>query len=1048
MKVKLQPNLTLFLCFMLMGLIKMYGQGITVKGTVTSADDGNPIPGVSVIVQNTKIGTQTDAQGRYSLKVPQANSILVFSHTDRVTTTASVNNQTILDIKMELGTNQLSEVVVTAFGIKRAARDLGYSVQVVDGKKVSEAKELNVINSLQGQVAGVQINPSAAGPAGSTFVVIRGSSSLTGNNQPLYVVDGVPIDNQTLGTPSLFGGQRDFGDGIGNLNPDDVESVSVLKGPAASALYGARGAHGVILITSKRGKAGKMVINFNSNATFEQLNSIPKYQTTYGGGYNDDFSAFDQVTMNGQTVTQWPSWLQDNWGAKYDGRPMSIATWPELGLVPYNAQPGSNFEKFYRTGSTLTNTVGVSGGNDKATYRFSVTDLNNVGIVPNNSLSRQSINLLVSLKVTDRLTVEGKANYVRQHDVNPPEAGGLSTSPAVALARMPLFLPLDWFKNYKRADGTQINYKSGSPNNPYWLMNELAADGVRDRLIGYVLARYKFTDWLNLQARTATDFYNDTRFAKVGINTPGSTQGTLNNDKYSVKEDNSDVLLTAQGNLSKNISGLLSVGGNHRAYSQDHLGVAGSGFNIPNLYNISNAKFVTATYYPQRRVMNSAYFSGQLGYKNYLFLDVTGRNDWSSTLGVNNYSFFYPSVSGSFVFTDALKIPQSVLSFGKVRASYAEAGNDAGPYLTTAGYNLSSATYNGQSEASVSSSIPLANLKNELTKSYEFGTELKLFNNRLGIDFTYYNSSTINQITPVEISVATGFATRLINAGQIDNHGIEIFATGTPIKSANFRWDITLNFSRNRSQVVSLAPGLATLTLLDTYDGATIEATPGKPYGDIFGYDFMKNAAGQKVLSSQGITQPAAQQSILGNIQPNWLGGITNTLAFKGIELSVLVDVRQGGQVFSYTKYNEMAGGTGAFTANRTNLINDGVIEQPDGSYKKSDIKLFAQDYYASGGPWSGIARPMVINATYVALRQASLGFNIGNATWLKKTPFRTAKLSVVARNILYLYRDPEFKAMGISPETAFNTSSAAQGAETVGIPTTRSLGFNLSFSF
>jgi outer membrane receptor protein involved in Fe transport len=474
----------------------------------------------------------------------------------------------------------------------------------------------------------------------------------------------------------------------------------------------------------------------------------------------------------------------------------------------------------------------------------------------------------------------------------------------------------------------------------------------------------------------------------------------------------------------------------------------GSGFNIPNLYNISNAKFISASQFLQRKVMNSVYFSGELAYNNYLFLDLTGRNDWSSTLGMNNYSFFYPSVSSSFIFTDAFNMKSSLLSFGKLRASYAEAGNDANPYQTIAGYDLSTSTYNGQPEASISTSIPLLNLKNELTRSVEFGTELKFFQNRLGLDFTYYHSNTINQITPVDISPATGYATRLINAGNIQNQGVELMITATPVRTSNFSWNILLNASRNRSKVISLAPGIATLTLLDTYNGAVVQATPGRPYGEIVGTDYLRNDQHQIVLTATGGYQPGAEPVVLGNIQPDYLAGVTNTFNYKHLELSALIDIRQGGQVFSLTKYNELAGGTGVFTANRTNLIADGVIQQNNGDYTKSNIVLTAQDYYAGSGPWSGIATPMIISASYVSLRQVSLSYPIGRLGGLEKTILKTANLSITGRNLLYLYRDPQFKQMGISPETAFNTTSAAQGMEAVGIPTTRSFGINLSLAF
>lgn len=1010
-------------------------------------EEGKAVSGASIMIRGSSVGTISDNDGLFRLNIEGDKAILVISSPSYETQEVeAIVGKTVL-VTLQPYNKQMTEVVVTAFGVERNKRALGYSAQSVDGNKLTEAREPNVVNSLKGKVAGVHINGSSAGSKGSSFVVIRGSSSLTGNNQPLYVVDGVPIDNQTLGAPNITSGQRDFGDGISNINPDDIDNVSVLKGPAAAALYGARGAHGVILITSKKGKAGRMTVDVNSNTVIESLNVIPTFQNIWGGGYDDNYSNFDNVVIDGQTVSQWPAWLIDNWGGKYDGRPISFAAWPELGVIPYTPQSGNNFKNFYRNGSTFTNTIGISGGNDRGTYRLSISDMRNKGILPNNTFQRQTVNLLVNFKVTPKLTVETKVNYVRQNENNPPESGGRFTSPSAAINRMPLFLELDKMKNYKREDGSMINYKIGIPDNPYWLMNELVADGSRDRLIGYILGRYNFANWLTLQARTGADFYTDERFSRVGVGTPEVFDGTLEREAYHVREDNSDLLLTATGKISDKWEGSASVGANHLDRRYKRLGVNGFGFHIPDLYDISNAKLVTSSTVMSRRIMNSAYFSGQLSYDNYLFFEVTGRNDWSSTLGTNNYSFFYPSVSTSFVFTDLFNSSGRVLSYGKVRASYAEAGNDAAPYLTKGGYTISTQNYNGAPIASINSSIPLLDLKNELTRSVEFGAELRFLNNRINLDVTYYNASTVNQITPVQISMSTGFQSRLINAGEIRNQGVEIFAGIAPIKNNNFSWDVSLNFSRNKSKVVALAPGLATLTLL-TFGSASVEARPGEAYGNIVGLPFMRNDEGQIVLTNEGVWQPGIQRQILGNIQPDWLGGITNTFSFKGLELRMLVDVRKGGQVYSMSKYNQMAGGTGKFTERRENLIADGVILQPDGKYLKSDKVLAAQDYYALMGPWSGISESMIINADYVSFREAAIGYSFANARWLKNSFIKSAKLSIVGRNLFYIYRDPQFKEMGVAPETAFNTTAAAQGVEALNMPTTRSLGFNLSFSF
>ena len=1077
MKRKFQPKLLLSICCMIFTFFTLTAQKKIISGSVVSADKSTPLAGVSVMVPGTQSATTTDEKGKFSLEIADEKAPISFSYTGFVRQTIIAGNRTVINVTLVADTKDLSEVVVTALGIKRAAKDLGYSVQTLSSDQVSTAKELNVANSLQGQVAGVYINQSSGGPAGSTYIDIRGASSIGGNNLPLFVVDGVPIDNQQLGIqtydagtgnfglgggPQLFGAMRDFGDGIGNINPEDIASISVLKGPAAAALYGARGAHGVVLITTKKGQAGKARVDISSGATFETINVIPKVQNSYGGGYGDDYSNFSPYVVNGQqqfengdSVWVYGNTL-DDWGGKYDGRPMIFQAWPGMKPIRYAPQGSSPWKEFFRTGSTFTNSVAVSGGTEKATYRLSFTDLENNGITPNNSMNRQSIDLITTLHPTSKLTVEAKVNYVRQHSFNPPETAGSNTNVNASMARMATFVPLSLLKDYINPNGLQNNFISSGINNPYWLMNKVTADGLRNRVLGYVLARYQFNDWLNLQVRSGTDFYNDERkqVHAVGTNDYNGKRGQVDLMNFSVREDNSDLLLSASGKLSENFKGSLTLGANHRDSRSNMLSVVGSQLIIPELYSTANSKLVTSFQAPTRKVMNSAYFSGQLGYKDYLFLDVTGRNDWSSTLGLNNYSFFYPSFSGSFVFSDALKINSSLFSFGKLRASYAEAGNDATAYLTQGGYHLTNRNFGGNLQAAINSDVPLADLKNELSKSYEVGTELRFFNDRLSVDFTYYTAKTLNQITPIQVSNATGYSTRLINAGQIDNKGIEIFTNVTPLKSKNFKWDVTFNFSRNKSKVASLAPGLDTYLLLETYNGATIQAVPGEAFGNIMGIPFAtvpktsSSYPGAKLLNAQGVWQSSDQQEVLGNIQPDWLGGVTNTFTYKNFSLGALLDIRQGGQIFSLTKYNQMASGTGAFTENRTNLIADGVIQQPDGSYKPSDIVLLAQEYYAQQGPWSNIAEPMILNASFVALRQVTIGYNIGHNSLLKKTPFKTAKFSIVARNLLYLKIDPQFKEMGLSPENAFNTSFAAQGVETPGLPTTRSIGFNLSFSF
>jgi len=1039
-----------FIVLLFMEVVK--AQETVVRGTVSSSEDGQEIIGATLLLQgdqSSSQGTVTDVNGEYSLSVAGPESRLVISSIGYTPQTIRVGNRSVINIRLDPDVSELSEVVVTAFGIEREKKALGYSVQEVDTEELTQARETNVVNSLKGKVAGVHVNPTSGGPGGSSYVVIRGNSSLTGNNQPLYVVDGIPIDNQTLDPASSFSG-FDYGDGIGNINPDDIANISVLKGPSAASMYGARGANGVILITTKSGRKGQGIgVEINTNYTFETPSVNPTFQNTWGGGYDDDYSAFGKETIDGQETLVWPGWLLDQWGGAMDGRPVIYDYARDWGVKPYNAQPTDNIENFYRTGTTSTNTLSVFGGNETSTLRLSFSNMNNKSLVPNNTLDRQTITLRGSHQVSEKLLVDAKINYTRQEGNNRIQNGISFSSLQASLQVMPRSIDLDWLRDYTRADGRMASFKPGSPYNPYWITEKFKNNDTRDRIIGMARIKYDFTDWLSIQGRTGTDFYTDNRYAMVPQGTPGraNLNGQIRNTMWRVKEENSDVLLTATGDLSSDFNGTLTLGANHLNRDQEVVQVRGENLDIPDLYHINNASLVFPRNYSIRKQMNSTYFQSQLAFRNYLFLDITGRNDWSSTLGVENQSFFYPSVSTSFAFTDALEIDSPILTFGKFRASYAEAGNDADPYLTRAGYSLSTQTFDGLRMATIRSNVPLEDLKNELTTSFEVGMDLRFFNNRLGIDFTYYNQSTTNQILPVEISAASGFNTRLINAGEIQNHGIELMINANLVKAGDFTWDLAINGSRNRSEVVSLAPGIDSHTLLS--GAGTIEARVGEAYGNIVGFAKKRNEEGRILVSELGKWQRADEMTVLGNIQPDFLGGITNTFSFKGFVLSSMFDFRLGGQVYSYSKYDQMAKGTGKFTENRgtQDLIVDGLIENADGTFTENDISLLSHQYYAEQGPWGGIAETMVIDADYMALRELTFGYNFSKG-FLSKTPFVNARLSIVGRNLLYLYRDPEFKLMGISPETAFNSSTAAQGVEARGLPTTRSMGFNLFLTF
>lgn len=1046
MKEKIISKQIVSICFLLAFSIHINAQTTPVSGEVTSSS-GDPLAGVSVALQGTTTGTVTDAKGKYSLAVPARGANLVFTYTGYISQTISVNGKSIVNVSLEGDSRQLSEVVVTSLGIKKERRSLGYSIQEVEGSKVSLAKETNVINSLKGRVAGVHINSSSAGPAGSVYVAIRGNSSLAGNNQPLFVVDGIPINNDNLQQAGQGGG-RDFGDGVKDINPDDIESLSVLKGPNAAALYGSRGANGVILITTKKGAKKGLGVNLTSNLTLEKPNTIPTFQNTWAMGYDDNLDTWGTVTIDGKQYKQQSSWMLDNWGGKMDGQLISIETMPDLGLVPLKGQPTNNIEKFYRTGVTSTNTLSVSSVSDKINFRGSISNVSNKGIIPNNSFDKQSVNFVVGANVSEKLYVEAKANYIRQSTENRPYIGANRRNVSYSLNYTARHIDLDWLKNYKNPDGTMRSYNGlgGFPMNPYWMLNEFLSNDRRDRLIGYVSVKYKFTQWLNLSLRSGTDFYNDLRNERTGQKTPFQYGGDVRNAQYNVSEINTDALLTASGKINNNFTGTLSAGASTYDKKYNESGSYGSNLIADGIYVISNTSNQNGIYGLIRKKINSVYANGQLGYKNYLFLDVAARNDWSSTLSKGNYSFFYPSVSLSYVFTDALAIKSDLINFGKIRLSYAEAGSDASAYLTKAGYSIWNTGYNGQSFAWIQGNIPSSNLKNELKASWEIGTELRLLKNRVSVDFTYYNSSTKNQIMQVQVPAATGFATKLVNSGEVTNKGIELYLSGTPLQSKNsINWDIALNLSNNKSKIVSLYPGLATQILYNG-DEIAIEARPGRPYGDIVGFKYLRTEDGRLLLNSDGMVQADTKRSVLGNIQPNWLAGLTNTFSFRGFVLSALVDIRNGGQIYSYSAYDQYAKGTGKFTENGDNLIEDGVIDAGGGTYEKSTKVLKRQGYYAMKA-WSGGREAMVLSASYVALREVTFGYNF-KSTLLSKIKISSARLSIVGRNLGYFHRDPLFKTMGLSPEAAFAPTAAAQGYETSGVPSTRSIGFNLNIGF
>ncbi len=1045
-----------------------------IKGKVTD-QSGDPLPGVNVVVKGvSSIGTITDSEGNYSIEVPSDAKALEYSFIGMIPQTVVIGNSSVINVTLESSTESLDEVVVTALGIKREVKALGFSAQEIGESELSAARETNLSSFLTGKVAGVQVSKTASGVGGSTVVTIRGNNSLTGNNQPLYVVDGIPIINESHSSPSsgLFS-DNDYGDGIGDINPQNVESMTVLKGPNASALYGSRGANGVILITTKSGKKKKGIgVEINSNVAFDVINLIPTFQNKYGSGYDDNgVSNYGKREVNGEYY-YYPEWGNlDSWGGPLDGSMSIIDVYrmPDddgpTRIMPYVAQPANNVrDLFYKTGISNTNNVAISGGSDKTSVRLSLGNSSNEGVIPNHKIIKKNFSLRANSQISKMFSVDAKVSYMRTEGYQRPTLGYQDQNPVWNLAILSRFTPLDFIKKYYEKTKSYARFP-GMNYNPWYIVNELKNEDYRDRMLGYMSGTLKFNDWLSLMGRVGTDMYTEVRENRWPIGARGRTyrKGRLTQSIRHYRDVNADAILTASKEFSSNFSGNLSIGASLLSQKRERMSWDARDFKVKGVFDVSNANDIRANNRLWQKKIQSVFFTGQWGYKNYLFLDVTGRNDWSSALGENNYSFFYPSVSTSFVFTDAINISNNILSFGKVRASWAQVGNDSEPYLTQQGYNLYNITLNGQPFASKSGVIPLWNLKNELTESWEMGADLRFFKNRLGVDITYYNGKTTNQILPVTISTASGYSNVVINAGEIQNKGLEVVLYATPVSTpSGFRWDVSANFSTNNSKVVELAPGIESYLLVNT-DLNDIEARVGEPFGNIIGYKYKRAPDGQKIVNENGKYVRESKQSVLGNITPDWIGGLNNTFSYKGFSFNFLLDFVQGGELSSHTKRMMVQKGTAKFTeegrrpvatdaeGNQLPYVGvlEGVVETKDADgnvtgYEPNTQAVPGHKYWANRA-WSRIGEEFIIDGSYVMLREVMFSYAF-QPSLLKKTPFSGLTLTLVGRNLLYL--EEHMLGMGVSPESAPNTSAGAAGIEALAMPTTRTYGLNVKLTF
>ena len=1037
-------------------------QSVNISGVITEKTTGLPIPGVSVAIKGSAGGTQSNNEGKYSLAA-KANDIIRITfigyNTREITLTG---NQTTLNIALEETQNALNEVVVTALNITREKKSLGYAVQELKSKDISEAKETNLVNALSGKVAGVQVTNSQ-GDMGSSRIIIRGETSISGNNQPLFIIDGVPVDNtQNLGTA----GSRDFANTISDINSEDIESMSVLKGPNAAALYGSRAAAGVVLITTKKGKDSKgLGISINSNTSFSNLLVLPDYQNSFGQGSNGQFSYVDG---KGGGINDG---VDESWGPRLDGR--LIPQFNSNGVpVPFVAHP-DNVRSFFNTGRTLNNGIAFSGTGDKYDFRLSYNNLDQTGVIPNSSQSKNSFLFNLGYKITPKLTLNTYANFVNSSADNLPGSGGRrATSTMLQFTWFGRQVDVDQLKTYQDALGNNINWNNSYYSNPYFVAYENTVGQIRNRLIGSVELNYKIIDGLSANFRTGNDYYTDRRKIKIAYGTNGTPFGSYEEDAYTFNENNTEGRLDYTKKLSKDFNLDILLGGNIRTTTFENNYQLASKLAVNGLYTLSNSRdpLISSNIYTKQKIY-SAFSSAQLGFRNYAYLNLTARNDWSSTLPAANRSYFYPSVNGSLILSEAFDIKSDVLTFAKLRAGWSKVGKDASPYQLINSYGFI-APFNSNPQQYANSIFLNRDLKPETTKSTEAGLELGLFNNRLRFDVGVYNTNSVDQILNLDVSTSTGYSQKLVNGGTINNKGLEIQLGVTPIKTENFTWDINTNFSLNRSEVKSLYQDIQSY-VLGTNRTVQVLASVGRPYGQLFGTAYVRNDAGDIIVKADGTPTISSSKQILGKFTPDWIGGITNSFTYKNINLSVLVDAHVGGKIYSNTNrtgtYTGVLESTlegrgaengglsyyypGNSTANKAVQISAGAAA-PGGATVYDDGMVFkgvladgsanstilpAQQYYKG---FTNADEAFVYSATYVKLREVKLGYTLPQQ-WIKSIGLQSATVSVVGRNLLIIHKE----VPNIDPETAFNTGNG-QGLEDLTLPGVRNIGFNINLKF
>jgi len=1008
-----------------------------IKGKIISGTDKLPLIGATVYIKGTKTGASTDANGLFSLTVPDAlKGQLVtltiasvgYTSQEKVIT----NFAAPVNVTLEESSAKLNEVVVTALGIKRETKSLGYSLTEVKGSEFTQARENNVANALTGKVAGVNASGLSTGPGGSSRVVIRGNGSFNGNNQPLYVVNGMPIDNSVPGgAASTNGGANnvDRGDGISSINPDDIESMTVLKGGTAAALYGSRASNGVILITTKKGRMQKGVgVDYNSTFTVENAINDNNYQYEYGQGLDGK----KPLTQNEAIATG-----RLSFGARIDGSDYIAAD----GLThPYSAQK-NNIQNYYSTGTNFTNTIAFSGGNEAITYRLSLADLNSKGILPNTKFKRQTGNLNINARITDKIRVEGLAQYNLEKGFNRTGAGDAQGNPNWLPYEVANTVDVRWLSPGFNAQGNEMPWNDASiATNGYFVQNKYQQEDVKNRFIGQGSLIYDVVKNFTLKGTISRDFYNYnyTNILPTGdLYTP---MGLYSGIKSDVSETNA--MLT--GNYRTRINdkfGISILGGtNSRRFENKQINMDGANFTIPYFYSFKNLTTASTIPTTSRIRTNSIFGSADFDYKNVLFLTYTARNDWFSTLSLDDNSILYQSIGSSFVLSDAVKLPSSINTL-RLRGSWAQVGGGADtPYMTNLSFTNTPSS--GVPLQNVSTgTIPNANLKPYTSTTYEGGMELKMFGSRVGLDLTYYNRKTTNDILNATISTTSGYSSAILNVGELSNKGVEALLTGTPVRTNDFSWNVSYNFSYNKSKVIKLVDGTSTFQVANSVGNwAYVNQTVGSSYGTIVGTRILRNNDGQIVYNATTGRPVATGLEELGDGVPPVTMGLSNDFKYKDFTFSFLVDGKFGNKVFSVKElYATRLGLMKSTLPGRENGLALSGVDQAGNAYNATIPVTGIRAYYNDMRNYSEL---FLHDGSFIKLRQIIFSYNIPVSN-LKLVKIQSASISFVARNLATLYKKTE----NFDPESSF-TNGNAQGFESIGLPRTRTFGMNLMVKF